>query len=104
MLNSSDNLKDVVGARTFVDETIEAGEPWTDPAFPPEMSSIANEEDLPEHVEMYKDLKWKRASQLYDAPQVFIDGIEPSDINQGNLSNCYYLCTLATIAQNPARV
>lgn len=38
---SNDQLSKFAEAKAFVDEIIAKGEPWTDPDFPPEFSSLA---------------------------------------------------------------
>jgi hypothetical protein len=49
-------------------------------------------------------IEWKRASDIYPKLQVFIDGIEPNDISQGALGNCYFLAVLSAMAENPERI
>ena len=60
-----------------MENVIKGGAKWTDPEFKPEISSLRQPND--------KDLKtegivWKRASEIFQHPQVFIDGIHPNDI------------------------
>lgn len=35
---------------------------------------------------------------------VFSGGIDPNDINQGELGDCYFLATCSSIAEDPDRV
>ena len=85
----------------MVDEIIEAGQPWTDPDFPPEKKSLVNEDDSAEQRDKMLSIKWMRASELMPDAEVFKDGISPNDINQGGLGNCYFLCTLSSMAERP---
>lgn len=91
-------------AVAFVQSVIEKGEPWTDQDFPPEMRSLANENDEAEQRERMKDYSWKRLSEIYKDCKVFSAGITPNDIKQGGLGNCYYLSVLSAMAEFPERI
>lgn len=47
---------------------------------------------------------WKRAKDIFKNPELFEGKIEPNDIMQGNLGDCYLLSTLAAIAETPKRI
>jgi len=81
----------------FVKEKIEAGEPFTDAEFPPEQKSLSLKGN-------YENLTWKRASEIFENPAIFKEGIEAGDVNQGELGDCYFLCAMSAIAEYPDRV
>ena len=54
---------------------------------------------------MYDDFKWCRPSEIWKGEiELFSNGIEPNDINQGFLGNCYFLASLSALAEFPTRV
>ena len=82
-------------------EIIDAGQPWTDPEFPPTAESLVKYGEKP----LKRDYEWQRASEIY--PQrlcVFNDHINPDDIHQGELGNCYFLAVLSACAEVPRRI
>ena len=54
----------------------------------------------------WKNIKWTRSSDMFEGEdyKVFFESIEPNDIIQGNLGNCYYLSALSALAEFPDRI
>jgi len=49
---------------------------------------------------------WKRAHEFLtdsngNLPKVFLKEVEPSDIKQGQLGDCWFMSALACLAENP---
>ena len=71
--------------REFVDKIIAKGEPYNDPEFPLEYSSLYNIDiDFEADGTKFRKCSWKRASEIYTDPYVFPNmfapKIEPTDI------------------------
>lgn len=88
----------------FVQATIAKGKPYVDPDFPPEKSSLYDPAIDEVDAANYNSFSWKRAGEIYQPAYVFEDGVEPNDINQGQLGDCYYLAALSSLAEFEDRV
>lgn len=88
----------------FVQATIAAGKPWTDPDFPPNSSSLVDPAVDGGDPGRFASYSWKRVPEIYEKPQIFEDGVEPNDINQGSLGDCYFLAALSSLAEFEDRV
>lgn len=81
-----------------------SSEPFVDPSFPQDLSGLCDVGD-PKMVERFERYEWKRPKQIFDSPyHIFYDSIEPDDIKQGNLGDCYFLSALSSLAEWPDRV
>ena len=94
----------VSSMKKMLNETIAVGKPWTDPEFPPERSSLYDPRIDNVDQGAFDSYSWKRAGSLFPNAQIFEDGIEPNDINQGGLGNCYFLAALSSLAEFPEKV
>ena len=66
---------------------------WTDESFP------ANERSLGTIPNVPSDCKWERLSKIIPHAQLYVDKIEPKDVIQGSLGDCYFLSAIAALAE-----
>ena len=83
----------------------ESGEQfWQDPEFQPDDSSLYIDPlQPPEYSQEEPIVEWKRPHEIYqqDEPKMIVDGIEPSDVKQGILGDCWLLGSIMLLAQQP---
>ena len=71
---------------------------FVDPYFIPGPSSVT-------HGEEKRVVHWRRPSDFFQGRyEVFLDNIEPNDIKQGLLGDCWLMCALASLAERPQLV
>lgn len=69
------------------------GKLFTDSSFPPNEKSLGIIPDVP------RDCKWERLSKILPNAKLYVDKIEPKDVIQGSLGDCYFLSALAALAE-----
>jgi hypothetical protein len=92
---------------------------WTDDVFPPNKNSLLgldkngkfidpDSEADTDTIEMEiqpDNVVWKRArdiAELGPDAQLFVDGIDANDVQQGGLGTCYFLSAIAAITEFPS--
>lgn len=84
-----------------------SGGHYRDPKFPASYSSIAGFGDLHGYPEHYlRDITWKRPNEVFGGRhyQIFEKTIDPNDIKQGILGDCYLLAAMAAVAEHQDRI
>ena len=82
------------------------GVPYVDVNFPPQQESLSRPGIDARTV---APAAWKRPTDFVPADlahtiAVFCGGIEPDDIDQGQLDDCWLLCAIAALAEFPDKV
>ncbi|XP_063040696.1 calpain-8-like [Engraulis encrasicolus] len=67
---------------------------FTDKHFPPENSSIGNGVLHPSDMAR---IVWRRPPTMCRDPRFILDGVSRFDLKQGNLGNCWFLASLASL-------
>lgn len=82
-----------------------SGQPWTDPDFPPDAKSLIKDWTASPRARVWQRYVWRRAGEFLDRRTmgVFKD-IEPNDIKQGSMGNCYFLSALSVLAEHSQRI
>jgi hypothetical protein len=70
-----------------------------------------NHEDVIDSANSWGNIVWKRPGEIEELMddqegkvELFKDSIEPNDIQQRGLGDCYFLSCLSMLAENPNRV
>lgn len=80
------------------------GKKFVDPDFPPDSTSLCKDwERLSAKQKIsWKKFVWRRADEIFGTEyDVFVQNIEPNDIRQGQLGDCYLLSSLSSLAERP---
>lgn len=73
---------------------------FVDPNFPPLDSSIYD--NIHDEYPFPNIVHWRRPKEfMKTAPQLFLGGIDPNDIKQGALADCWFLSSVACMAERP---
>jgi calpain-15 len=72
-----------------------------DQTFPANNRSLTGEWG---YIKKWKDVKWQKISDIIKNPVIFDHKVEPSDIKQGQLGDCYFLAALSALADRPERI
>ena len=73
---------------------------FIDPYFPPIDSSI----NLGTDRRIDQIIQWRRPAEFFKGDYKVFDRIEPNDIKQGKLGDCWFMCALASLAERPELV
>jgi len=89
--------------KTFLQKLKGSGQRWRDESFPPTIHSLVG--DNPSRRRDWQDLVWLRPEEFYgENYNLFVGKIEPNDIKQGALGDCYFLSVLSSLAEWPDRI
>jgi hypothetical protein len=80
---------------------------FQDPEFPAVIDTITKDKSHESYQKSFVPSKWLRPHEIFKCDYTEIklfDTIDPNDIKQGQLGNCYFLATLSALAEFPERV
>lgn len=75
---------------------------FIDPHFPPKNISLYNV--VADQYPFDFVVQWRRPHEFMENPQLFVDDIDPNDIKQGQLGDCWFLSALSSLAERPGMV
>ncbi|EGR32971.1 hypothetical protein IMG5_065390 [Ichthyophthirius multifiliis] len=100
----TDLITDIILPRPSIDlqnyenKLIEQNTNFQDSQFPPQIQSLTKDLKSFQSAQKYQ---WKRIHEFLQNPKIVSKGIQPNNIKQGELGNCYFLSSLFCIAKKP---
>eukprot|EP01084_Bolivina_argentea_P169495 293814_1 len=73
---------------------------FVDPDFYPSVGALYVDGDGSDKINE-EQVMWRRALDFCKDPEYFKDGIDPEDVQQGRLGNCWFCCSLASMSERP---
>ena len=77
----------------------QTGTLFKDELFPPSKYSLSYTGQFDGVDIDYLDIKWTRATDLFKNARFIKNGSSKNDVNQGQLGDCWFLCSLAVMAE-----
>lgn len=74
---------------------------FKDKEFFADKASLLGKRTPADYDGSFDAIEYKKASDLFKNGYTLFKGISPNDIRQGSLGNCYFLCSLAALAEYP---
>ena len=75
---------------------------FEDPEFPPDSRSIYHFKP-PQGINP-DNIQWFRPRELCNDPQFIANNIEPRDLDQGSLGNCWFVAGCIVVSSRPAHI
>lgn len=69
---------------------------FVDPQFPPVDRSLS--------VDLGRRIVWRRVTEILKDARMVEGKIQPSDVQQGNIGDCYFLAAISAIAETPINI
>lgn len=91
---SMKNMPEVASLQKLMEECRSKGKKYEDPQFPAAPSSL-----FPSNPNLSKSVtRWRRPEEISPNPQLFVDGVEEGDVQQGSLGDCWFISALSVLA------
>eukprot|EP00826_Nyctotherus_ovalis_P007192 TRINITY_DN1177_c0_g3_i1.p1 TRINITY_DN1177_c0_g3~~TRINITY_DN1177_c0_g3_i1.p1 ORF type:complete len:1170 (+),score=252.71 TRINITY_DN1177_c0_g3_i1:129-3638(+) len=87
-----------------IEDIINSGASFTDFTFPHTVPSLVHSSQMAKYGE-YATYSWKRSNDIFKGRRFDVfEGIDINDIEQGDLGDCYFLCSISAVAEFPNRI
>lgn len=96
LLLSSASPEVISRVSSIITDCERKGVAWIDPDFPHDDSSLFIDPTNP-HQQLWREARWMRVSDVFVEPSLFVPPVNPDDIRQGKLGNCWFMSALAVL-------